>query len=129
MDKAYNPKNVEDRIYKFWEEGGFFASKPNPDKEKFVVMMPPPNVTGKLHTGHALNFTLQDVFVRFNRMFGKETLWLPGIDHAGIATQSVVERELLKKGIKREELGREKFLEEVWKWKEKYGNTIVNQLK
>lgn len=129
MDKAYNPKNTEERIYKFWEEGGFFKSSPNPSKEKFVVMMPPPNVTGKLHTGHALNFTLQDVFVRFNRMLGKETLWLPGIDHAGIATQSVVERELLKKGIKREELGREKFLEEVWKWKEKYGNTIVNQLK
>ncbi len=129
MEKAYNPANVENRIYKFWEEGNFFSSKPNPAKEKFVVMMPPPNVTGKLHTGHALNFTLQDVFVRFNRMLGKETLWLPGIDHAGIATQSVVERELLKKGIKREELGREKFLEEVWKWKEKYGNTIVNQLK
>ncbi len=129
MDKAYNPKSTEEKIYKFWEDGGFFRSKPNPSKEKFVVMMPPPNVTGKLHTGHALNFTLQDVFVRFNRMLGKETLWLPGIDHAGIATQSVVERELLKKGIKREELGREKFLEEVWKWKEKYGNTIVNQLK
>ncbi len=129
MEKAYNPANVENRIYKFWEEGNFFSSKPNPEKEKFVVMMPPPNVTGKLHTGHALNFTLQDVFVRFNRMLGKETLWLPGIDHAGIATQSVVERELLKKGIKREELGRERFLEEVWKWKEKYGNTIVNQLK
>ncbi len=129
MEKAYNPANVENRIYKFWEEGNFFSSRPNPGKEKFVVMMPPPNVTGKLHTGHALNFTLQDVFVRFNRMLGKETLWLPGIDHAGIATQSVVERELLKKGIKREELGREKFLKEVWKWKEKYGNTIVNQLK
>ncbi len=129
MDKAYNPKGVEERIYKFWEDGGFFKSSPNPSKEKFVVMMPPPNVTGKLHTGHALNFTLQDVFVRFNRMLGKETLWLPGIDHAGIATQSVVERELLKNGIKREDLGREKFLEEVWKWKEKYGNTIVNQLK
>ncbi len=129
MDKAYNPKNTEEKIYKFWENGGFFKSVPNPSKEKFVVMMPPPNVTGKLHTGHALNFTLQDVFVRFNRMLGKETLWLPGIDHAGIATQSVVERELLKRGIRREELGREKFLEEVWKWKEKYGNTIVKQLK
>ncbi len=129
MEKAYNPKNVEEKIYKFWEDGNFFSSNPNPGKEKFVVMMPPPNVTGKLHTGHALNFTLQDVFVRFNRMLGKETLWLPGIDHAGIATQSVVERELLKKGIKREELGREKFLEEVWKWKNEYGNTIVNQLK
>ncbi len=129
MEKAYNPKSVEERIYKFWEEGGFFASYPNSSKEKFVVMMPPPNVTGRLHTGHALNFTLQDVFVRFNRMLGKESLWLPGMDHAGIATQSVVERELLKKGIKKEDLGREKFLYEVWKWKEQYGNAIVNQLK
>ena len=129
MEKAYNPKSVEEKIYKFWEEGGFFASKPDPKKGKFVVMMPPPNVTGKLHTGHALNFTLQDVFIRFNRMLGKEALWLPGMDHAGIATQSVVERELLKRGVKREKLGREKFLEEVWKWKEQYGNTIVNQLK
>jgi len=129
LSKEYNHKNVEDRIYKMWEEGGYFNSEVNPSKEKFVIVMPPPNVTGKLHIGHALNFTLQDIFIRFNRMFGRETLWLPGIDHAGIATQSVVERELLSKGIKKDDLGREKFLEEVWKWKETYGNTIVEQSK
>jgi len=129
MEKVYEHKLVEDRIYLFWESNNYFESKITPSKEKFVIMMPPPNVTGKLHVGHALNFTLQDVFVRFNRMDGKETLWLPGMDHAGIATQSVVERELSSKGIKREEIGREKFVEEVWKWKESYGNTIIGQLK
>ncbi|BAL81338.1 valine--tRNA ligase [Caldisericum exile] len=129
LAKEYNHKDVEDKIYKMWEEGNYFDSEIRPEKENFVIVMPPPNVTGKLHIGHALNFTLQDIFVRFNRMFGKETLWLPGIDHAGIATQSVVERELLSKGIKKDDLGREKFLEEVWKWKEKYGNTIIEQSK
>ncbi|MGB9694480.1 MAG: valine--tRNA ligase [Caldisericaceae bacterium] len=129
MEKAYDHKLVEDRIYSFWESNNCFASKITPSKDKFVVMMPPPNITGRLHIGHALTFTLQDVFVRFNRMNGKETLWLPGMDHAGIATQSVVERELLGRGIKREDLGREKFVEEIWKWKESYGNTIVGQLK
>lgn len=129
MEKAYEHKLVEDRIYDFWIHGGYFNSEPNHDKEKFVIMMPPPNITGRLHIGHALNFTLQDIFTRFNRMLGKETLWLPGIDHAGIATQSVVERELVSKGIKKEVIGREKFVEEVWKWKETYGNTIIEQLK
>jgi len=129
MEKAYDHKPVEDRIYKFWEDNGFFVSEPSDNKEKFVIMMPPPNITGRLHIGHALNFSLQDIFVRFNRMSGKETLWLPGIDHAGIATQSVVERELLLKGIKREEIGRERFVDEVWKWKEKFGSTIIEQLK
>ncbi|MFU2158492.1 valine--tRNA ligase [Caldisericum sp. AR60] len=129
LAKEYNHKDVEDKIYKMWEEGHYFDSEISPKKENFVIVMPPPNVTGKLHIGHALNFTLQDIFIRFNRMFGKETLWLPGIDHAGIATQSVVERELLSKGIKKDDLGREKFLEEVWKWKEKYGNTIIEQSK
>jgi valyl-tRNA synthetase len=128
MEKGYEHKTVEERIYHFWLERNFFSSKISPLKDKFVIMMPPPNVTGRLHIGHALTFTLQDVFVRFNRMSGKETLWLPGMDHAGIATQSVVERELLSKGIKREELGREKFVEEVWKWKDSYGNTIIEQL-
>lgn len=129
LAKEYNHKDVEDKIYKMWEEGHYFDSEIRSEKENFVIVMPPPNVTGKLHIGHALNFTLQDIFVRFNRMFGKETLWLPGIDHAGIATQSVVERELLSKGIKKDDLGREKFLEEVWKWKEQYGNTIIEQSK
>ena len=129
LAKEYSHKDVEDKIYRMWEEGHCFDSEVRPGKENFVIVMPPPNVTGKLHIGHALNFTLQDIFVRFNRMFGKETLWLPGIDHAGIATQSVVERELLSKGIKKDDLGREKFLEEVWKWKEQYGNTIIEQSK
>jgi valyl-tRNA synthetase (EC 6.1.1.9) len=129
LAKEYSHKDVEDKIYRMWEEGYCFDSEVRPGKENFVIVMPPPNVTGKLHIGHALNFTLQDIFVRFNRMFGKETLWLPGIDHAGIATQSVVERELLSKGIKKDDLGREKFLEEVWKWKEQYGNTIIEQSK
>lgn len=129
MEKAYTPDKVEERIYKFWEENEFFHSAPNPDKFPFVVMMPPPNITGRLHTGHALNFTIQDIFVRFNRMNGRETLWLPGMDHAGIATQAVVERELLAKGIKKSDLGRDKFVEEIWKWKEKYGGTILAQLK
>ena len=129
LSKEYNHKDVEDKVYKQWEDNGCFNSEINSSKEPFVIMMPPPNVTGRLHTGHALNFTLQDIFIRFNRMLGKETLWLPGIDHAGIATQSVVERELLSKGIKREDLGREKFLEEVWKWKREYGDTILEQCK
>ena len=129
LSKEYNHKDVEDKVYKQWEDDGCFNSEINSSKEPFVIMMPPPNVTGRLHTGHALNFTLQDIFIRFNRMLGKETLWLPGIDHAGIATQSVVERELLSKGIKREDLGREKFLEEVWKWKREYGDTILEQCK
>ncbi len=129
MEHTYEHKSVEDKIYNFWEQHGFFKSKPSENKEKFVIMMPPANVTGRLHIGHALTFTLQDVLVRFNRMRGLETLWFPGMDHAGIATQSVVERELLSRGIKREELGREKFVEEVWKWKEQYGNTIIDQLK
>lgn len=129
LSKEYDPKLVEEKIYKTWEENGYFNSEINPKKDKFVIVMPPPNVTGRLHIGHALNFTLQDIFVRFNRMFGLETLFLPGIDHAGIATQSVVEKELLSRGIKKDELGREKFLEEVWSWKEKYGNIIIEQSK
>ena len=129
MKKAYTPGKVEERIYRFWEKNKFFHSVPNPDKIPFVVMMPPPNITGRLHTGHALNFTIQDIFVRFNRMNGRETLWLPGMDHAGIATQAVVERELLAKGIKKSDLRRDKFVEEIWKWKEKYGGTILTQLK
>ena len=129
MEKGYEHKGIEDSIYSFWEENNFFHSETDYSKKKFVIMMPPPNVTGKLHIGHALNLSLQDIFVRFHRMLGEETLWLPGMDHAGIATQTVVERELLSKGIRKEEIGREKFVEEVWKWKEQYGNAILNQLK
>ncbi|MGH7149250.1 MAG: class I tRNA ligase family protein, partial [Planctomycetota bacterium] len=116
----YDPASVEERIYRFWEEGGFFRAEPKPGRPVFTIVIPPPNVTGVLHMGHALNNTLQDIATRFERMRGKVACWLPGTDHAGIATQNVVERELKKKGITRQMLGREKFVDEVWKWKETY---------
>ena len=131
MEKQYNPKEVEEKIYKLWEEGGFF----NPDnletkrKEKFSMVIPPPNVTGSLHMGHALNAVIQDILARWKRMQGFKTLWLPGTDHAGIATQNVVEKKLKKEGKTRFDLGREKFIDEVWEWKEKYGNIILEQFK
>ncbi len=126
---TYNHKDIEDRIYKYWEKKGCFKSKKNKNKKYFSIVIPPPNVTGSLHMGHALNNSIQDLLIRFNRNKGLETLWQPGTDHAGIATQLVVEKQLLEKGTSRKELGREKFLEEVWKWKEKSGNTITGQLK
>lgn len=131
FSKPYDPKEVEDKIYQKWLESDYF----NPDKlpgergEKFTIMLPPPNVTGTLHMGHALNATIQDILIRKNRMAGLKTLWLPGTDHAGIATQNVVEKKLQKEGISRHDLGREKFLEKVWEWKEEYGNKILDQLK
>ncbi len=128
LSKSYDPKEVEDRTYRFWEKSGFF----NPDNLKgkgFAVVIPPPNVTGELHMGHALNATIQDIVVRKKRMQGYKTLWLPGTDHAGIATQNVVEKKLRKEGLTRFDLGKEKFVKEIWKWKEKYGNVILSQLK
>ncbi len=129
MEKVYNPKAVEDKWYKYWEENELFKAEVRKDKKPFSIVIPPPNVTGSLHIGHALVNTLQDVIVRFKRMQGFETLWLPGTDHAGIATQNVVERELAKEGLSRHELGREEFIKRVWEWKEKYGSNIINQLK
>jgi len=130
MPSVYNPKIVEEKWYKFWLEKDYFKAKPNINKENnYSIVIPPPNVTGSLHIGHALNNTLQDILIRWKRMEGYNTLWLPGTDHAGIATQNVVEREIAKEGKGRDDLGREKFLERVWQWKEKYGNNIVNQLK
>lgn len=131
LEKAYDPKKVEEKIYKLWEESGFFNpdNLPQAAKEPFVIMMAPPNVTGSLHMGHALENTLSDILIRWKRMKGYRTLWLPGTDHAGIATQNVVEKELRKQGQSRHQLGREKFLEKVWEWKEKYGNIILGQLK
>ncbi len=129
MDKVYNPKDVEDKWYKYWEENGLFRAEVKRDKKPFSIVIPPPNVTGSLHIGHALVNTLQDVIVRFKRMQGYETLWLPGTDHAGIATQNVVEREIAKEGLTRHDLGREEFIKRVWEWKEKYGRNIINQLK
>ncbi|NUO07626.1 MAG: valine--tRNA ligase [Candidatus Brocadia sp.] len=129
LSTQYNPKEIEDRWYQFWEENGFFHSVPDPSKEPYVIVIPPPNVTGVLHMGHALNNIIQDILIRWRRMQGYNALWMPGTDHAGIATQNVVERELATKRIKREQLGRERFIEEVWKWKNQYGSTIIKQLK
>ncbi len=130
MDAAYNPGQVEEKIYKFWMDGGFFESHPDKTKKPFVIMMPLPNVTGVLHTGHALNNGLQDLCTRYHRMKGENALYLPGVDHAGIATQIVVEKELYKtEGKSRFDIGREEFVKRVWQWKERCGNTIVNQQK
>ena len=133
MAEFYDAKEVEDKFYKIWEERGYFEIDANKDIQKdgrkFCIMMPPPNVTGSLHIGHALTFTLQDIITRYKRMDGYKTLWQPGLDHAGIATQNVVEKQLLAQGIKKEELGREKFVEKVWEWKEKSGGMIVHQMR
>ncbi|NOZ62751.1 MAG: valine--tRNA ligase [Calditrichaeota bacterium] len=128
--KVYDPKNVEDRWYQYWIEKNYFHAEVNPDKKPYSIVIPPPNVTDVLHMGHAYNNTLQDILIRFHRMRGYEALWLPGTDHAGIATQNVVERNLRKsENLTRHDLGREKFVERVWEWKEKYGNVIIEQLK
>jgi len=129
MDKVYNPKIVEKKWYRYWEENGFFRGEINQSKKPFSMVIPPPNVTGNLHMGHALNNTLQDIVTRQKRMQGTPSLWLPGTDHAGIATQNVVERELAKENVTRHDLGREKFIQKVWEWKEQYGGMIINQLK
>ena len=129
LDKYYKPELVEQDIYKDWEENGDFDAKSDPNNESFTIVIPPPNVTGNLHMGHALNNTLQDILIRYHRMQGKDVLWQPGTDHAGIATEMVVERELKKEGIKKDSLSREEFIEKVWKWKETSGNQIINQLK
>ncbi|MCX5713722.1 MAG: valine--tRNA ligase, partial [Candidatus Omnitrophica bacterium] len=129
IPKQYNPKDTEDTWYKFWEEQNFFSARPNPQKKPFAIVIPPPNVTGILHMGHALNNTIQDILIRYHRMKGEESLWMPGTDHAGIATQNVVERALAKENVKRQDLGRDKFIEKVWLWKEQYGSTIIRQLK
>ena len=125
----YEPKEIEDRIYKYWQDNQLFSAKVNPAKKPFCIVIPPPNVTGILHMGHALNNTCQDILIRLKRMQGFASLWMPGTDHAGIATQNVVERQLAKEGLKRQDLGREKFLERVWLWREQYGLTIIHQLK
>lgn len=129
LEKTYNPADVEGRLYDKWEKAGAFACDVSSSADPYVIMMPPPNVTGSLHMGHALTFTLQDILIRYNRMKGKDTLWQPGTDHAGIATQMVVERQLGEQNVTRHDLGREKFVEKVWEWKEKSGGTITNQLR
>ncbi|MBU1656548.1 MAG: valine--tRNA ligase [Candidatus Omnitrophica bacterium] len=125
----YDPKEIEERIYKSWEDEKSFHAETGTGKVSYSIVIPPPNITGVLHMGHALNNTIQDILVRWKRMQGYETLWLPGTDHAGIATQNVVERDMSAEGVKRRDLGREKFLERIWQWKDEYGNTIIKQLK
>ena len=142
LEKTFNPAEVEARHYQRWEQGGYFASHPDSPATPFTIMMPPPNVTGSLHIGHALTFTLQDVLVRYERMRGRDVLWQPGTDHAGIATQSVVERQLAGQGIvlaragsegharpNAQTIGRAAFLEKVWEWKAQSGGTIIRQLR
>ena len=130
LPKTYDPKSVEDKLYSFWNDSGFFHAEVNPDKKPYTIVIPPPNVTGQLHMGHAFDETLQDILIRTKRMQGYEALWMPGTDHAGIATQIKVEETLRKEeGKTRYDLGREKFLERVWDWKHQYGNRIISQLK
>ncbi|UCB57530.1 MAG: valine--tRNA ligase [Candidatus Omnitrophota bacterium] len=125
----YNPKQSEEKWYQFWEENNFFHAEVDSKRKPYCIVIPPPNITGILHMGHALNNTVQDILIRFRRMQGYATLWMPGTDHAGIATQNVVEKEIAHEGLRRQDLGREKFLERTWLWKEKYGSTIITQLK
>ncbi len=129
LPKVYDPKAVEKRIYQMWLDGGYFHAQRDPDKKPFTIVIPPPNVTGQLHLGHAFDETLQDILIRYKRMKGYSALWLPGYDHAGIATQIKVEEQLRGEGLTRFDLGRDKFLERVWDWKNKYGDRIVEQLK
>jgi len=129
LEKVYNPDEVEDKWYGFWIKNGYFKADLNNSKETFSIVIPPPNITGSLHMGHALNNTLQDILARFKRMEGFNVLWMPGTDHAGIATQNVVERELAQKGLNRHDLGREKFIAEIWRWRAEFGGIIINQLK
>ena len=127
MDKTYSPNSIESNIYKTWEEKGYFG--PRNQGEAYCIMIPPPNVTGTLHMGHAFQDTIMDTLTRYHRMQGKKTLWQVGTDHAGIATQMVVERQLEKDGFSRLEMGRENFTNKVWQWKQDSGHTISNQLR
>ncbi len=129
LSSRYSPAEVEDRIYKSWVDNNLFSAKVNNKKKPFSIVIPPPNVTGILHMGHALNNTIQDILIRYHRMKAEESLWMPGTDHAGIATQNVVEKSIAKESLKRQDLGRDKFIERVWVWKEQYGSTIIHQLK
>ena len=129
LDKTYEPKAVEDRWYQEWVLRGYFTASPQQSGAPYCIVIPPPNVTGSLHVGHALNNSIQDILIRWRRMQGRNVLWMPGTDHAGIATQNVVEKQLMQEGTSREALGRDAFLERVWKWKAQSGGTIIQQLK
>ncbi|MFP4454176.1 MAG: class I tRNA ligase family protein, partial [Desulfobacterales bacterium] len=129
LSKGYQPREVETRWYSYWEEQGLFTASDDSDNMSFSIVIPPPNVTGVLHMGHALNITLQDILCRYRRLCGDNVLWVPGTDHAGIATQNVVERQLAADGVDRHEMGRQNFIEAVWQWRRKYGSAILRQLK
>ena len=129
LPKTYDPHMTEDRLYKFWEENGYFHAEIDENKTPDTIMLPPPNVTGQLHMGHAFDDTLQDILIRTKRMQGYAALWMPGTDHAGLATQIKVEETLREKGETRFDYGREKFVDLCWKWKEQYGSRILNQLR
>lgn len=129
LAKLYNPKDFEDKIYSYWMHNDCFSAKPNPKKQPYTIVIPPPNITGQLHMGHALNNTLQDIIIRYKRMSGYCALWLPGTDHASIATEAKIVESMREEGLTKEDIGREKFLERAWEWKEKYGGRIIEQLK
>ena len=129
LEKNYDPKKTEEKIYKFWEKNECFKPSVDENKETYTIVMPPPNVTGNLHMGHALDQTMQDIMIRFKRMQGFSTLWVPGTDHAAIATEAKLMEQMRSEGISKEDLGREAFLKRAWKWKEKYGNNITKQLR
>ena len=128
LPTVYDPAQVERKWYEYWKSLGCFTPQPDEKQKMFSIVMPPPNVTGALHLGHALDNTIQDILTRWHRMQGYNTLWLPGTDHAGIATQARVEESLAQQGLSKHDLGREKFLDKVWEWKHLYGNTITDQL-
>ena len=129
LEKTYDPKAVEARWSQVWQQQGYFHASPTHPGQPYCIVIPPPNVTGSLHVGHALNHSIQDILIRWRRMQGRNVLWLPGTDHAGIDTQNVVEKQLMAEGASRESIGRERFIERVWQWKTTYGNTIVSQQK
>ena len=129
LEKVYAPKDFEERIYRFWEENGYFRAEPDPEKTPYTIVIPPPNITGQLHMGHALDETLQDILIRYKRLQGYAALWVPGTDHASIATEAKIVEAMRQEGLSKEDLGREKFLERAWDWKAKYGGRIVEQLK
>ena len=129
LEGKYTPESFEETLYKNWEEKGYFKPSMDVTKDPYCIMMPPPNVTGKLHMGHALDGTLQDILIRYKRMQGYNTLWMPGTDHAAISTEMKITETLKQEGIEKQDLGREKFIEKAWEWTDLYGGTIVNQQK
>ena len=129
LETKYDPSAIEDRLYSFWEQKGYFKANPDNSKKPFTVMMPPPNITGQLHMGHAIDNTMQDILIRMKRMQGFNALWIPGTDHASIATEAKIVESMRKEGIDKHDIGREEFLKRAWSWKEKYGSRIVEQLK